>query len=161
MNRFARTVVAYSLVAGFTLAACGGSSDSYTVGDSSTVVVEEPTEPSIQVDDDFIVEIKNTELPPEWPSDIPIPGNATIDNVIQMDESITVTWLVPKDSPASVTSEYSDALIAAGYEYGQSEGSDSFGRGAFSNDTHTVDFTITPWEGDQLQFYVVYAPNPN
>jgi len=41
---------------------------------------------------------------------------------------------------------------------GEAEASESFTRGSYSNETHTVEFDITPLTKTDWQIYVTYAP---
>ena len=153
-----------AVACGVILAACGGSEESSVLGNPENVVIDEETstasDPSSadESQDDLMVEVNTTDLPEYWPSDFPVPDGAVIDNVIASDDSVTVTWILPGGSVAGTTQDFSNALFDAGFEYGQSEGSDEVGQGNFNNGENAVDFTITPIDADQLQLYLVYGP---
>lgn len=158
------SLISTSAVCCLLLAGCGSSEDAYVVGNPSNVVIENPTTDENENDsvdgnqDDLVVEVKETELPDYWPEGFPLPQGAVIDNVIESDGTVTVTWVFESDSVAGSTSDFANALFDAGYEYGESQGSDEMGEGVYSNETHRVEFLITPLEAGLLQLYVVYGP---
>jgi hypothetical protein len=149
---------------GVALSGCSGSDETYTVGNPDNIVIEEEVEAESDdasgVDSDgLVVDVTSTELPDYWPADFPLPEGAVIESVIEIDDSVTVTWILPRaDDLASLTSEFSDQLRAVGYEVGESSGTEFFGEGVWSSETHTVEFSITPLEEDTLQLYVTYGP---
>ncbi len=155
-HRIAVPIVAALVV---TLSGCGSSSEEeYVVGNSDNVVIEEPTEDQGFLADAPVVDVKVTELPPEWPSTIPIPANSTIDNVIVMDETITATWIVESNDLFALNDEYLDGLRAGGFETGEADATEFFAKGDYSNETNTVSFTITPLSDSTWQLYVTYGP---
>lgn len=157
------TTVVAGLLGGVMLVGCGQSQETPVVGNPENVVIEDQGAVDSATEDaeadDLMVEIKTTELPDYWPADFPLPDGAVIDNVIESGDSVTVTWILPGGSIAGITQDFSNALFEAGFEYGQSEGSDEVGQGNFYNDENSVDFTITPLTDEQLQLYLVYGPS--
>lgn len=153
---------AAGLLVGAMLVGCGGSQETPVVGNPENIVIEDQgvddAEAADSGDDDLMVEVKATDLPDSWPTDFPLPQGAAIDNVIESGDSVTVTWILPGGSIPGITQDFSNALIEAGFEYGQSEGSDEVGQGTFNNEDYQVDFTITSIDADQLQLYLVYGP---
>jgi hypothetical protein len=142
-----------------TLSGCGSSNDEeYVVGNPDNVVIEESTEDEGFLGDIPVVDVKVTELPPEWPNTIPILANSTIDNVIVMDETITATWIVESDDLFALNEEYLDGLRAGGFETGESDATEFYAKGEYSNETHSVSFTITPLSESTWQLYVTYEP---
>ncbi len=164
MNARPLSIATAGVLCGVVLAACGSSEESYVVGNPENVVIEEDTStasdptPADGSQDDLMVEMNTTDLPDYWPADFPVPDGAVIDNVIESGDSVTVTWILPGASVAGTTQDFSNALFEAGFEYGQSEGSDEVGQGNFNNGEYAVDFTITPIDADQMQLYLVYGP---
>ena len=163
MNVRRLATVAAGVLCGVVLAACGSSEEPYEVGTPDNVVVEGDASSNDQSitdesTDDLMVEETSTDLPDYWPADFPVPDGAVIDNVIETGDSVTVTWILPAGSVAGATQDFSNALFDAGFEYGQSEGSDEVGQGNFNNGENAVDFTITPIDADLLQLYLVYGP---
>lgn len=153
--------VAMGFVCSIALAGCGNSEDAFVVGNPDNVVIEEEAVVESENSpgtDDLMVEGNVTELPDYWPADFPLPEGAVIENVFDNGDSASVYWVFPGDRPAKATQDFSNQLFEAGYEYGQSEGSDDVGQGRFSNETHTVDFMITPLGSNTLQLSVDYGP---
>jgi hypothetical protein len=154
MRRLA-LIVAVSLTSAALLAGCGGE-ETYSVGLSDEAGMATAASEGF-IEDVPIVEVKTTTLPDAWPTNIPIPPGARIDNVITMGDETTVTWLFPEAKPIDLVSEYIEALKKAGYESGESEATEFYGKGIYWNDTHAVDFTFTPVDGE-MQLYLVYGP---
>ncbi len=143
----------------FGLTGCGSSNDEeYVVGNPDNIVLEETPADDGGLEDVPVIDVKVTELPPEWPDTIPVIPNSTIDNVLAMDESITAVWIVPEGDIFDLMDQFNAGLEAGGFMYGQSEASENFGQGEFSNDSHTVEFTITPLADSEWQLYVTYRP---
>jgi hypothetical protein len=141
------------------LSGCGSSSEEeYVVGNSDNVVIEEPTEDQGFLADAPVVDVKVTELPPEWPSTIPVLANSTIDNVIAMDETITATWIVESDDLFVLNREFLDGLSAGGFDTGEAEATEFYAKGDYSNETNSVSYTITPLSDSTWQLYVTYGP---
>lgn len=140
------------------LTACGSADEEmYTVGtnaSSSEDVVYGP-------DDLPVIDIVVTELPPSWPDTIPVPPGGEIANVVEVNDSISVTWQTPRGEPMDLASAYVDALIEAGFEVGESDATEFYGKGEFSNNTNTVSFNIIPVTEDAMEYFVTYTPRVN
>jgi hypothetical protein len=150
---------ALAIVASATLlTACGSAEEeTYSVGSnasSSEDVVYE-------ADEIPMVDIVVTELPPSWPDTIPVPPQGEIANVVEVGDSIAVTWRTPKGEPMDLAEKYVDALMEAGFDVGESDATEFYGKGEFSNDTHTVFFNILSVTEDTMEYYVTYAPRVN
>lgn len=164
MNARRMAIGSAGVLCGVMLTACGSSDELPAVGNPENVVIEEETSTANdsssadESQDDLMVEVTTTDLPDYWPADFPVPDGAVIDNVIESGDSVTVTWILPGGSVAGITQDFSNALFDAGFEYGQSEGSDEVGQGRFNNEENEVDFTITPIGEGQIQLYLVYGP---
>jgi hypothetical protein len=152
VNQAIKLVVPILLLVSGGLTGCSSPSDQgFVVGNPNSNTLPEQSEIPF-------VEIKVTELPPEWPIEVTPPPGAEVDNVINSDDQTTVTWIVPASSPVENTESFVDTLAKAGYNVGESEANQFFGKGAYSNATHIIEFVFTPLTESTDQLYVTYKP---
>lgn len=157
MKRITTIVASLVLIVG--LAGCGSSEQT---GNESTVEQTEVVE-GVGPDSDLGTEeldttVATTELPAGWSSDIPVPPNGTIESATSDDGYMVVTWVAPMGDIEVLTTDYANALNAAGFSEGEFEAADVYGFGQFSNATHAVTVSITAIEETMIEYLVTYEP---
>lgn len=161
MNRYKFLSGAVLILGVSGLAGCSSSeSQEYTVGNPSNIVTPESADdPGEMPDSDVpVIDVKVTELPQEWPSGVVPPQGSTIENVVVLDEQITVSWIIPSGNLMDRSRDFSNILNEAGFDVGESEATESYGKGAYSSDTHVVEFILTPLTESNDQLYVTFKP---
>lgn len=105
-----------------------------------------------------VVEVQSTAIPSSWPSDIPTPPGGVVENVIVLDETISVTWLAPLDDIYELASSVYDGFGENACSERTSDVTDSYGRINCKSDTYSVTIDITPLSKDQAQVLATYEP---
>ena len=156
-----RTLLALAAAATFFVSACSSETESVpTVGsvEETVEVTESPIETSdeVTVEDDVIMEdmddmsepMEMPNAPDDWPADLPIPANGTLQAWTQpFENQIMATWLIADGNLMDDASAYDQALTAldfADIEYVSEESSAS---GRYANADREVTFEARPVDG--------------